>query len=126
MVTIQMKRIYEDVADGDGFRVLADRLWPRGVKKDGAKIDLWAKDITPSTALREDYHGGRISWPEFYDRYHSELKGNPALNVFMQTILDKKTVTLLFAGRDTEHCHVQVIMDIIAEAQRYGGKNGDQ
>jgi len=121
MVNIRMKRIYEAAADDDGFRVLADRLWPRGVKKDNAQIDLWAKDITPSTALREGYHSGRISWPDFYDQYHLELLNNPALNVFVQTILDKKTVTLLFAGKDTVHTHVKIIMDVLAEAQKKGG-----
>jgi len=123
MVNVQMKRIYEPAATRDGFRILVDRLWPRGVKKDTAHIDLWAKDITPSTTLREDYHRGRISWLDFYDQYHSELLNNPALDVFIQTILDKKTVTLLFAGKDTEHTHVKVIIDVIKENSCYAGEN---
>jgi len=115
-----MKRIYEPAAPEDGFRVLADRLWPRGVKKDGARIDLWAKDITPTPELRRDSHSGRISWQDFTDRYRLELQNNPALSVFIETITDKKNVTLLFAGKDTNHTHVKILMDVLTEKM---GKN---
>jgi len=115
MPIIQMKRIYEPFAATDGFRVLVDRLWPRGIRKDGANIDLWAKDITPTTQLRKDYHSGRDSWPEFESKYHTELWNNPALAPFISTIREKDIVTLLFAGKDTDHTHVTVIMDILKE-----------
>jgi len=115
MVTIQMKRIYESAAPTDGFRVLVDRLWPRGVSKENAHIDLWAKDITPTTGLREDYHSGRDSWAAFSFKYRAELEHNPALDAFVDTIREKDTVTLLFAGKDTEHTHVMVIVDVLKE-----------
>jgi uncharacterized protein YeaO (DUF488 family) len=115
MVNIQMKRIYEAAEPSDGFRVLVDRLWPRGVRKDSAHIDLWAKDITPSTSLREDFHSGRDSWEVFSGKYRAELFSNPALDDFVNTIKDKKTVTLLFAGKDTVHTHVKVIIEALEQ-----------
>jgi len=110
-----MKRIYEPAALSDGFRVLVDRLWPRGVKKERAALDLWAKDITPSTTLREDYHTGADSWEVFSVKYRKELLGNPALDLFIDTIRDKETVTLLFAGRDTTHTHVKILLAVLEE-----------
>jgi len=118
MPSIQMKRIYEPAAPADGFRVLVDRLWPRGVKKETAGIDLWAKDITPSTTLREEYHSGADSWDMFAVKYRKELLGNPAVDGFVDTIRDKDTVTLLFAGRDTEHTHVKVLSAVLEEKLR--------
>ena len=113
MVNIQMKRIYEPAEESDGFRVLVDKLWPRGVSKEEAHIDLWAKDITPSTELRQDFHEGKDSWPEFEKLYHSELMHNPALDDFVGEIKDKHTVTLLFASHDTDHTHVKVLIDAL-------------
>ena len=110
---IQLKRIYEPAAPEDGFRVLVDRLWPRGVKKDGARIDLWAKDIAPTAGLRQDYHGGLIPWPVFSEKYRLELQDSPALDDFVQTIKGKEAVTLLFAGKDTDHTHVKVLLEAL-------------
>jgi len=110
-----MKRIYDPAAPSDGFRVLVDRLWPRGVKKETAAIDLWAKDITPSTMLREDYHSGIDSWDMFAVKYRKELLGNPAVDSFLDTIRDKEIVTLLFAGKDTAHTHVKVLLAVLEE-----------
>lgn len=108
-----MKRVYEAYEKSDGFRVLVDRLWPRGESKEKAHIDLWAKDITPSTELREEFHSGQISWNDFKKLYSAELTDNPALNSFVEEIKKHDIVTLLFAGKDTEHTHVKVIMKII-------------
>ena len=115
MPNIQMKRIYEAPAPTDGFRVLVDRLWPRGVKKETAHIDLWAKDITPSTMLREDYHTGVDTWEIFSVKYRKELLANPAVDEFVNTIRDKDTVTLLFAAKDTVHTHVKVLLAVLEE-----------
>ena len=114
-MVIQSKRIYEPPEAADGFRVLVDRLWPRGVKKETAVIDLWAKDITPSPDLRQAFHSGRLAWPEFAALYRQELLENPALDTFMQTIQDKPTLTLLFAGKDVDHTHVKVIAEVLKE-----------
>ena len=115
MTAIRMKRIYELPAPGDGFRVLAARLWPRGMKKEAAQIDLWARDITPTTGLRKDFHSGKISWQEFAGAYQAELLCNPALDEFTGTIKNKKAVTLLFAGKDTDHSHVKVLANILKQ-----------
>ena len=115
MVNIQLKRIYEPAASEDGFRILVDRLWPRGIKKDNARIDLWAKDITPTTALRQACHSGQISWPDFTQKYHLELLDNPAFDAFIEKILNKKTVTFVFAAKNTDHNHVKILMDIVME-----------
>ncbi|MCL1899074.1 MAG: DUF488 family protein [Promicromonosporaceae bacterium] len=110
-----MKRVYEPVDPGDGFRVLVDRLWPRGISKERAGIDLWEKEITPSTELRQDYHGGRLDWDSFSARYRAELEDGPALEAFADLIRDKDDVTLVFAGRDTDHTHVLVIVEALRE-----------
>jgi len=114
-----MNRIYAPAAPSDGFRVLVDRLWPRGVKKETAAINLWAKDITPSTMLREDYHGGVDSWEVFSAKYRKELLSNPAVDTFVGTIRDQETVTLLFAGKDTEHTHVKILLAVLEEKLQF-------
>lgn len=115
MTKFQMKRIYESAASDDGFRVLIDRLWPRGISKEEADIDLWEKDIAPTNELREDFHEGRDSWEVFEAKYRAELLGNPALENFIETIRSKGIVTLLFAAKDVDHTHVKVIMSVLQE-----------
>ena len=75
---LQIKRIYDPVGDADGFRVLVDRLWPRGVAKEKAHIDLWLKDVAPSDALRKRFHGHPAKWDEFVAAYGKELAQEPA------------------------------------------------
>jgi uncharacterized protein YeaO (DUF488 family) len=115
MVNIQVKRVYEPAEASDGFRVLVDRLWPQGESKEKAQIDLWDKDIAPTAELRQSFHSGEISWETFEGMYRQELEHNPALNAFIDLIKDKKTVTLVFAAKDTEHTHVKVILAVLAE-----------
>ena len=115
MVSIVVKRVYEPVDPTDGFRILVDRLWPRGLRKDAAAIDLWAKEVTPSTPLRQDFHSGHILWPEFEDRYLAELSANPALDDLSALIRDKPAVTLLVAGRDTDHTHAKVLVQALTD-----------
>jgi uncharacterized protein YeaO (DUF488 family) len=101
----RIKRIYEPPAGDDGFRVLVDRLWPRGVKRDTARIDLWAKDLAPSDALRRDFHGHPEHWEKFVAAYNKELAREPAASVARDILARRKTdtVTLLYAARDEEH-----------------------
>jgi len=101
--TIKLKRIYEAPAAGDGTRILVDRLWPRGIAKDKAKIDLWLKEIAPSNALRRRFHGHPEDWDAFRAAYAAELKqgGEPVKE--LRGHLRKGPVTLLFAARDEEH-----------------------
>ena len=81
MLKIQVKRIYEDVGPADGYRVLIDRLWPRGVSKKAAQISCWAKDIAPSTDLRRWYKHDAKKWPLFRARYFAELDANPVATI---------------------------------------------
>ena len=115
MLHFQMKRIYEPRSPEDGFRVLADRLWPRGIKKEAAGLDFWAKDLAPSADLRKLYHGGHIGWPEFRRLYREELLGGPALDAFRRLTADKDRVTLLFAGKDSGQTHVDVLIEVLGQ-----------
>jgi uncharacterized protein YeaO (DUF488 family) len=101
----RIKRVYEPADDGDGFRVLVDRLWPRGVAKDKAHIDLWLRDVAPSDALRRRFHGEPSKWREFVAAYGRELKetqARAALEILRQHAAEGP-VTLLYAARDEAH-----------------------
>ena len=102
---IRVKRIYDPPAAEDGTRVLVDRLWPRGVAKDKAAIDLWLRDIAPSDALRKTFHGKPEDWRAFRIAYAAELKGEAAQAVVkeLKALLRKGPVTLLYAARDEAH-----------------------
>ena len=113
MSDIRIKRVYELAGPEDGFRVLVDRLWPRGVSKEKAKLDLWAKDIAPTPKLREDFHKGKDSWEKFKKIYQKELHNNPALDSFIDTIKDKRIITLLFGSKDIKHNHAIVLLDVL-------------
>jgi uncharacterized protein YeaO (DUF488 family) len=97
-----LRRVYDPPAAADGTRVLVDRLWPRGVARDKARIDLWLKDIAPGSALRKRFHGKPEDWETFRAEYFEELKGEAA-QVAAETLLElarKGTVTLIYAARD--------------------------
>jgi len=101
--TFTIKRVYAPASAEDGFRVLVDRLWPRGVKRETAKIDFWAKDIAPSDALRREFHGHPERWNYFIDAYAKELAREPAASACRELLARQGTVTLLYAARDEEH-----------------------
>lgn len=100
---IRIKRIYEEPAPEDGYRLLVDRLWPRGVPKQKASIDAWMKEIGPSSDLRRWYGHDAERWPEFKQRYWEELDASPDLVGEVISLARAGTVTLLFSARDTEH-----------------------
>ncbi|HNR50495.1 MAG: DUF488 family protein [Bacteriovoracaceae bacterium] len=97
---IKVKRVYEEPADGDGLRVLVDRLWPRGVSRPKAKIDLWLKDIAPSNELRSWYGHDPEKWPEFRTRYFAELDSRPESVEELIGHARSGTVTLLYSSRE--------------------------
>ncbi len=116
---INVKRVYAEPARSDGMRILIDRLWPRGCTKEAAALDLWAKDIAPSTDLRKWFHADTAQWPEFTKRYKAELKANqPALDDLIAQIkaTRKKTVTLLFASKDESLNHAHILRDRITKS----------
>lgn len=99
---LRLKRVYEPPDDGDGVRILVDRLWPRGVSRERGKIDLWLKDIAPSNALRRRFHGDPSGWDAFTTAYYAELAREPAQSALreLRDRLTRGPVTLLFAARD--------------------------
>jgi uncharacterized protein YeaO (DUF488 family) len=114
MTDIKIKRVYEPEAPTDGYRVLADKLWPRGIRKENLHCDLWAKDIAPSTPLRQWYHQDMESRrQEFGRRYVEELKNSPAMKLFMDSIKDKKAVTLLYASKNAAENHALVLQNFL-------------
>lgn len=114
MVQIKLKRVYEDYDETDGFRVLIDRLWPRGMKKEHLHYDLWAKDITPSPALREFFHENEEErWETFKAKYTAELKNSAAVKDFVDKIKEYPVVTLLYASKNHEHNHALILKDFL-------------
>ena len=104
MPVLKIKRVYDPPGDDDGARVLVDRLWPRGLSKDKAVLDLWLKDIAPSDGLRKRFHGNPEGWEQFRAAYARELE-EPLAHAAVQTLRERLRagpVTLLFAARD-EH-----------------------
>jgi uncharacterized protein YeaO (DUF488 family) len=100
----KVKRIYEAPERGDGFRVLVDRVWPRGVSKERAHLDLWLKDIAPSDALRKWFGHDPKRWAEFAAKYRKELKGKKELvQQLRQLEAEHGTITLLYSAHDEEH-----------------------
>jgi uncharacterized protein YeaO (DUF488 family) len=109
----RVKRIYEPAAADDGFRVLVDRLWPRGIAKAKARIDEWLKDVAPSDALRHRFHDHPAKWDEFVAAYGRELEQEPAKSA-AASLRDKgrrEPVTLLYAARDESHNNAIALKD---------------
>jgi uncharacterized protein YeaO (DUF488 family) len=104
MRNISLKRVYETPDAGDGFRILIDRLWPRGLTKEKAHVDLWLKDIAPSDALRKRFHGKPEDWDAFRAAYAKELESATAQAAVKELVAQKRRgrVTLLYASRDDE------------------------
>ncbi len=108
---IRIKRVYEQPDEQDGRRVLVDRLWPRGLTKERAKVDLWLKDIAPSTALRKWFGHDPDKWEAFKERYLAELKNNGEQFRILKQELDKGLVTLVYAAKDEKHNEAIVIQE---------------
>ena len=119
MAQIKIKRVYDDPEKSDGYRVLVDRLWPRGMKKENLKYDLWAKEITPSPDLRKWFHEDiENHWDKFASSYKLELSKSDAVKDFISEIKDKPVVTLLYAAKDTEHTHAEILKDYLDHAMK--------
>jgi uncharacterized protein YeaO (DUF488 family) len=108
---IQLKRVYEPAEPGDGFRVLVDRLWPRGVSKARAAIDLWAKDVAPTTALREWFGHEPDRFAEFRMRYLAELEQNVAVGELRAVLREHPVTTLVYAAHDEAHNQAVVLAE---------------
>ena len=110
MTSIKIKRVYEDFDESDGFRILVDRLWPRGIKKENLHYDLWAKDLTPSSNLRTWFHQDvEDHWDSFVASYQKELAELTNMNTYVDEIRVHPVVTLLYAAKDPVHNHVIIL-----------------
>lgn len=111
---VNIKRIYEPAAD-DGFRILVDRLWPRGISKERAKLDLWLKEVGPSNELRQWFGHDPVRFGEFAGRYRQELMANPAFAELKNTVNLHDKVTLLYSAKDESHNQAVVLRRLLTE-----------
>jgi uncharacterized protein YeaO (DUF488 family) len=110
---LRLKRAYEPAARGDGMRILVDRLWPRGLRKEDAALDDWIKEIAPSTELRKWFAHDPGRWVEFQHRYRAELRQhNDTLNR-IRDLARKKTITLIYSARDEDHNDAVVLKSVL-------------
>lgn len=113
-MVIKLKRAYEVPESGDGFRILVDRLWPRGVSKDSARIDLWLKEIAPSAVLRKWFGHDPSKWTEFRKRYFRELDNNPKAVDQLREQARRGLVTLVYGAKDQEHNDAVALKEYLA------------
>lgn len=112
-MAFKIKRAYEPPDPADGFRVLVDRLWPRGLTKEKLRIDAWVKDVAPGTELRKWIHSDRSRWSEFRRRYIKELDSQPGAVADLRKRARAGQVTLVFAARDPENNHAAILKDYL-------------
>lgn len=112
-----MKRVYDKPSTKDGFRILVDQLWPRGVKKKTAALDLWCKDIAPSSDLRKWFGHNPAKWDEFKRRYFKELDANREAVSLLIEKADRGPITLLFAAKDELFNNAAALMEYIKKAR---------
>jgi uncharacterized protein YeaO (DUF488 family) len=115
---IKLKRVYEPASPADGTRILVDRLWPRGLRKEDAAIDHWCKDLAPSTALRQWFGHKPERWAEFRKRYKSELAQHPEALVEVRGLARKGPITLLFAAHDELRNNAAVVHELLRAKPR--------
>jgi uncharacterized protein YeaO (DUF488 family) len=116
--TIRLKRAYEEPSKDDGTRILVERLWPRGVSKEKAAIDLWLKEVAPSTELRKWYGHDPDRWEEFRRRYRAELDGRREVLDDLKRRLKEGPVTFVFAARDEEHNSALLLKEYLEQDSR--------
>lgn len=112
---VQIKRVYEEPKGSDGMRILVDRLWPRGLTKEKARVDLWLKEIAPSNELRKWFAHDPKKWTEFQARYKDELKSDAEQLAVLKKEAAKGPVTLLYAAHDEEHNEAVVLEKLLRE-----------
>jgi uncharacterized protein YeaO (DUF488 family) len=115
---IKLKRAYEAASKDDGLRVLVERLWPRGVSKQKARIDLWLKTLAPSTELRQWYGHDPARWPRFRKRYRAELKGQGDLPALLRCVTEERPVTFVFAASDEERNSAVALKELLERGNK--------
>jgi uncharacterized protein YeaO (DUF488 family) len=117
MAHIRIKRVYLQPEKEDGNRILVDRLWPRGLTKEKASVDLWLKEIAPSTELRKWFSHDPTKWAEFRTRYLAELRGNAEQLARLKQEAAKGTTTLLYGAKDEDHNEAVVLLELLTRAK---------
>ena len=112
-MTLHIKRIYDPLSPGDGYRVLVDRLWPRGVRKEAAQVDEWLKEVAPSSALRKWFNHEPGKWKGFVQKYAAELQRSGAFEELKTLIGEHKTVTLLYSAKDQHHNQAVALQQLL-------------
>lgn len=110
---VRIKRVYEPASPKDGYRVLIDRLWPRGVKRDKADIDVWHKELAPSHELRKWFQHDQAKWDKFKERYYAELEKQEQLVKQLRRQAETETVTIVFAAKDVQHSNAQALKELL-------------
>jgi uncharacterized protein YeaO (DUF488 family) len=110
---IQTKRAYEQPAPSDGYRILVDRLWPRGLSKEKARIDLWLKEIAPSAELRKWFGHDPLKWTEFKNRYATELNDNPDCVSVLRERMKEGRITLVYGAKDENHNNAAALKEML-------------
>lgn len=114
---IQLKRIYDEPTESDGLRFLVERLWPRGVSKERARVDLWLKELAPSTELRKWFGHDLERWDEFRRRYRAELESKGDLLILLKHQATEGTVTFVYAARDAVHNSAVALKEFLEESE---------
>ena len=112
-MSLHLKRVYEEPAKSDGTRILVDRIWPRGLTKEKAHIDLWLKEVAPSDDLRKWFGHEPARWPEFRARYRAEIKNNPAQFALLRQAISKGPATLVYGAKDEQHNQAVVLYELL-------------
>ena len=115
---IKLKRAYEGASKEDGLRILVERLWPRGVSKQKAQIDLWLKALAPSTELRQWYGHDAAKWPQFRKRYWAELKGQGDVLALLRYVTEERTVTFVYAASDEERNSAVALKELLERGKQ--------
>ncbi len=115
---IKLKRAYEAASKEDGLRILVERLWPRGVSKQKARIDLWLKDFAPSTELRQWYGHDPARWPPFRKRYWAELRRHGDVLTLLKYVAEERTVTFVYAAADEERNSAVALKEFLERANK--------
>lgn len=115
---LKTKRVYEEPSEEDGYRILTDRLWPRGVSKERAALDKWMKSIAPSNELRKWFDHDPDKWEEFKERYRKELFGSEAVNELLEIINENESVTLIYASKDEKHNSTVLLKEFLEDLIR--------
>lgn len=115
---IKIKRVFDEAEVSDGLRILVDGLWPRGISKEQASIDIWMKEIAPSEKLRKWYGHDKDKWEEFRQKYIYELCNNPKIEELLEIVLEKD-VTLVFASKDIEKNNAVVLRNMLEDRVKF-------